>query len=99
MHPYMGQTHIGMLINKVIWNEKTILQQVAYSYLPFQHCFCLRLFVIYPIFPELLISFQKNDGFRNMGYIGLENYIDVLNDKTFWRANFITLLIVFLSTL
>ena len=33
-----------------------------------------------------------------MGYIGLENYIDVLNDKTFWRANFNTLLIVFLST-
>ncbi len=64
----------------------------------FPALFLFTAFVIYPIFPELLISFQKNDGFRNMGYIGLENYIDVLNDKTFWRANFNTLLIVFLST-
>ncbi|NLM10309.1 MAG: sugar ABC transporter permease [Clostridiaceae bacterium] len=56
------------------------------------------VFVIYPIFPEILISFQKNDGFRNMGYVGFKNYADVLQDKTFWRSNLNTVIIVFLST-
>lgn len=64
----------------------------------FPALFLFTIFVIYPIFPEILISFQKNDGFRNMGYIGFENYTNVLQDKTFWRANYNTIVIVILST-
>ena len=56
----------------------------------FPALFLFTAFVIYPIFPELLISFQKNDGFRNMGYIGLENYIDVLNDPSGEQIQYFT---------
>ena len=64
----------------------------------FPALFLFTIFVIFPIFPEILISFQKNDGFRNMGYIGFENYNNVFQDKTFWRANYNTIVIVILST-
>lgn len=55
-------------------------------------------FVIYPIFPEILISFQNNDGFKNMGYIGFQNYVNVLKDAAFWRSNLNTIYIVLIST-
>jgi len=55
-------------------------------------------FVVYPLFPEILISFQKNDGFKNMGYVGFENYVNVLKDTTFWNSNLNTFIMVFIST-
>ena len=55
-------------------------------------------FVIYPLFPEILISFQKNDGFNSMGYVGFENYFNVLRDPTFWKSNVNTFTIVLIST-
>jgi ABC-type sugar transport system permease subunit len=55
-------------------------------------------FVVYPIFPEILISFQSNDGFTNSGYVGLQNFISVLTSDSFWTANRNTLLVVFMST-
>ncbi|WP_313561558.1 carbohydrate ABC transporter permease [Ruminiclostridium cellobioparum] len=55
-------------------------------------------FVIYPLFPEILISFQKNDGFKSMGYVGFENYFNVLRDPTFWKSNVNTFTIVLIST-
>jgi len=55
-------------------------------------------FVIYPLFPEILISFQKNDGFKSMGYVGFANYISVFQDKTFWKSNLNTVIIVLVST-
>ncbi len=55
-------------------------------------------FVIYPLFPEIVISFQKNDGFRNMGYVGFENYLSVIKDATFWKSNLNTLIMVLIST-
>ncbi len=56
-------------------------------------------FVIYPIIPEIGISFQNNDGFKSLGYVGFKNYIDVLKDAAFWRSNLNTLIIVLVSTL
>ncbi|EPR09395.1 carbohydrate ABC transporter permease [Ruminiclostridium papyrosolvens] len=55
-------------------------------------------FVVYPIIPELIISFQNNDGFKNMGYIGLDNYRSILMSATFWKSNANTILIVAIST-
>lgn len=55
-------------------------------------------FVIYPLFPEIAISFQRNDGFRTMGYVGFENYINVFKDPTFWKSNLNTFLMVIIST-
>lgn len=56
-------------------------------------------FVVYPIIPELIISFQNNDGFKNMGYVGFDNYRSVLTSATFWKSNANTILIVAISTL
>lgn len=55
-------------------------------------------FVIYPLIPELIISFQKNDGFKSMGYVGFENYMNVLKDATFWKSNLNTFIMVIIST-
>lgn len=56
-------------------------------------------FVVYPIIPELIISFQNNDGFKNMGYVGFDNYLSVLTSASFWKSNTNTLIIVAISTL
>lgn len=72
--------------------------KVATFIFAFPALLLFTVFVIYPIFPEILISFQKNDGFRNMGFVGFENYARVLRDATFWRSNLNTILIVILST-
>jgi ABC-type sugar transport system permease subunit len=55
-------------------------------------------FVVYPLIPELLISFQKHDGFNSSGYVGLSNYIDIFSTRAFWKANMNTFVIVFMST-
>ena len=55
-------------------------------------------FVVYPIFPEIIISFQNNDGFKNMGFVGFDNYVSILTSPTFWKANVNTLIIVLIST-
>ncbi len=55
-------------------------------------------FVVYPLFPEIVISFQNNDGFKNMGYVGAANYLNVLRDGAFWKSNQNTLIIVLIST-
>ncbi len=55
-------------------------------------------YVIYPIIPEIIISFQQNDGFTSAGYVGMKNYLDVFNDPTFWRSNLNTALMVVIST-
>ncbi|MBP7177146.1 MAG: sugar ABC transporter permease [Thermoclostridium sp.] len=72
--------------------------KVAIFIFAFPALLLFTVFVIYPIFPEILISFQENDGFRNLGFVGLENYVNVLQDATFWRSNLNTFIIVILST-
>lgn len=95
----MGKAHIGMLVNKVINMNKFYSNKLAIFIFAFPALLLFTVFVIYPIFPEILISFQKNDGFRNMGYVGLKNYADVLRNETFWRSNLNTFIIVALSTI
>ena len=55
-------------------------------------------FVIYPVFPEIAIGFQNNNGFKNMGYVGIANYLKVFHDPTFWHSNLNTVIIVVVST-
>lgn len=87
-----------MLANKVINMNKYFGNKLAIFIFSFPALLIFTVFVIYPIFPEVLISFQDNDGFRNMGYVGLKNYTDVLQNATFWRSNLNTFIIVGLST-
>lgn len=72
--------------------------KVAIFIFAFPALLLFTVFVIYPIIPEIFISFQNNDGFRNMGYVGLKNYASVLQDATFWRSNLNTFIMVLLST-
>lgn len=57
------------------------------------------IFVVYPILPELAISFQNHNGFQSSGWVGFDNYIKVFQNPSFWKSNFNTLLIVALSLL
>lgn len=55
------------------------------------------VFVVFPILPEVLISFQQHDGFKSHGWVGFDNYIKVFQSSSFWKANVNTLIIVALS--
>lgn len=55
------------------------------------------IFVIFPIIPEILISFQHHDGFSTLGWVGLQNYKEVLSSHKFWLANKNTIFIVLMS--
>lgn len=56
-------------------------------------------FVIYPIIPELIISFQENDGFSTKGWVGLDNYRAILNSDNFALAHKNTYLTVAIALL
>lgn len=45
------------------------------------------VFVVYPLFPEVIISLQNHNGFRSLGFVGLANYVELLKSDTFWREN------------
>lgn len=77
--------------------NKTYGNKLAIFVFSFPALLLFTVFVIYPLFPEILISFQKNDGFKSMGYVGFENYINVLKDSTFWRSNINTFTMVLIS--
>lgn len=55
------------------------------------------VFVIYPLIPQLLISFQDHNGFVSHGYVGFENYIETFTSKAFLLSVKNTYLIVFMS--
>lgn len=57
------------------------------------------IFVIYPIFPQLLISFQKHDGFKGHGFVGLANYVSTIKSSSFMLATKNTYIIVLMSVL
>lgn len=78
--------------------DKIYGNKLAIFLFSFPTLLLFTVFVIYPIFPEIVISFQNNDGFKNMGYVGFQNYSNVLRDPVFWEANKNTFIIVIIST-
>lgn len=47
----------------------------------------IGLFVIYPFFQAIQVSFFKWNGFsQDMKFIGIGNYVDMLHDVKFWTA-------------
>lgn len=44
------------------------------------------LFVIYPLFPQILISLQKHNGIEALGFVGMSNYKDVFKSADFWLS-------------
>lgn len=59
----------------------------------------MALFVVYPFFRAILISFCKWNGYsENIRFVGLENYIYMMTDRKFWNAFGNTLLYGFGST-
>lgn len=57
------------------------------------------VFVVYPMIPQVIMSFQEHDGFSSSGFVGFENYIKVLTSDTFWTSCGNTWLIVALSVI
>jgi ABC-type sugar transport system permease subunit len=57
----------------------------------------LVVFLYYPVLSAVGISFNKWNGLGPMRYIGLENYINLFMDKTFWHTFKLTFIWVFLS--
>jgi multiple sugar transport system permease protein/raffinose/stachyose/melibiose transport system permease protein len=57
------------------------------------------VFCVYPLLPEVWISLHNNDGFRNLGFVGLDNYKEIITSPSFWTAHKNTYLIVGISVL
>jgi len=57
------------------------------------------VFCVYPLFPEIWMSLHNHDGFRNLGFVGLDNFKDILSSSSFWLAHKNTYLIVGISVL
>jgi ABC-type sugar transport system permease subunit len=55
------------------------------------------VFVVYPMIPQVMMSFQDHDGFSSKGFVGLDNYTSVLTSKSFWTSCGNTWLIVAIS--
>ncbi|WP_214627659.1 carbohydrate ABC transporter permease [Paenibacillus agaridevorans] len=64
----------------------------------FPALFVFTVFVVYPLFPELVISFQDHNGFSSQGFVGLDNYKEIFSSDSFWKAMGNTFIIVLLST-
>lgn len=57
------------------------------------------VFCVYPLLPQIWMSLHKHDGFQSLGFVGLENYRDVVQNASFWTAHQNTYLIVGISVL
>ena len=57
------------------------------------------LFCVYPLLPQLWMSFHNHNGFQNLGFVGLDNYWSVMQQSSFWVAHKNTYLIVGMSLL
>ena len=59
--------------------------KVAYAYIaPFYILFAI--FGLFPIAAGFYISFFRWDGLTPMRFLGVENYLSLLNDRLFWTA-------------
>lgn len=61
--------------------KKTIL------FFAFPGLFLYTCFVVFPLIPEIFISFQKNNGVMSQGWVGFKNYINIFTDSRFWISN------------
>ncbi|MFN2340134.1 MAG: carbohydrate ABC transporter permease [Halanaerobium sp.] len=68
--------------------------------LPFMLPFALAysIFLIYPIFRGFWMSLHRWTMVRNMGFVGLNNYLYMIKDPAFWESLGNTLLFVLIST-
>ncbi len=55
------------------------------------------VFVVYPMIPQVQISFFEHDGFAFGDFVGLENYTEILTDSDFWHSFFNTWTVAFIS--
>lgn len=68
-------------MNKIRRNKKAML------FFALPGLLLYTVFVVFPLIPEMLISFQKHNGIASSGFVGWKNYIDVLTMPRFWTAN------------
>lgn len=57
------------------------------------------VFCVYPLLPEIWMSLHNHDGFRNLGFVGIDNYREAIASPSFWTAHKNTYLIVAISLL
>lgn len=69
---------------KNFWKEIK-RNKVAYAYIaPFYILFAV--FGLFPITAGMVMSFISWDGAGPMNFVGLKNYIDLINTKLFWKS-------------
>lgn len=66
--------------------KKSMLNKTAVYVFAMPALIMFTIFVVYPIIPQIHMSFLEHDGFSSSGFVGLENYIEILTSKTFWKS-------------
>lgn len=80
-------------MNKYYSTKMSIFVFVAPALLLF------TVFCVYPLLPQIWMSLHEHDGFRNLGFVGLDNYKEMIANSSFWTAHKNTYLIVGISVL
>lgn len=80
-------------MNKYYSTKMSIFVFVAPALLLF------TVFCVYPLLPQIWMSLHNHDGFRNLGFVGLDNYKEMIANSSFWTAHKNTYLIVGISLL
>lgn len=80
-------------MNKYYSTKMSIFVFVAPALLLF------TVFCVYPLLPQIWMSLHNHDGFRNLGFVGLDNYKEMIANSSFWTAHKNTYLIVGISVL
>lgn len=44
------------------------------------------IFILIPVVFSFVLSFMKWDGFTEMTFVGIDNFVKIFNDKYFWQA-------------
>ena len=85
----------------LIYNSKKINNNIFRKFIPYLMILpaivILGMFVIYPIFYMIYLSFFEWDLMQEKTFVGFENFINLFNDETFWQVTINSFKYVFLT--
>ena len=85
-------------LRKELYMYRWARDKKALFFFAFPGLFLYTVFVVFPLIPEIIISFQDHNGVISKGFVGLKNYVEIFTNQRFWTANKNVILIA-LSTL
>ncbi len=77
--------------------KRTFTDKIAVYIFALPALILFTVFVIYPMIPQVQMSFLEHDGFSSSGFVGVDNYVEILTDDGFWKSFANTWFVAFMS--